>query len=373
LTILHFVSSKGIFGAERVLCSIVRRLSSKKIDFHLVSLKDTRFTSGGLVEKATQMGLKAHEIACGGRLDLRVISRLISFVKERQIDVIHTHGYKSNFYGLLASKICNIPIVATVHGWTGETRVLRIYESFDPIFLRFFSAVVPVSEKLREKLISSRIPNWKIRLIHNGIDLHRFDPSSAQRGAREKWGIKESAFVVGNVGRLSREKGQTYLLEAMKDIIKTHPEAIVIIVGDGLLKEELIFWTKNNGLKDYVIFTGNQDNTVPLYAMMDAFILPSLTEGIPLTLLEAMAMGKPVVATPVGGVPEIIKDSVNGVLVKPKDSHALAVALSGLIENPELRNMLSQTARKTVQEDFSVETMCEKYVRLYDRVLGEKH
>ena len=368
--VLHLISSSGFYGAENVTVNLARETLGSEYQPIIGVFENTTNPHLELAEAARNYGLPIKIFKCKERLDLKLFCQSCVLIKKIPLHLIHSHSYKSNFYGLLASKICNIPIVSTVHGWTRETRALRIYDSLDPVFLRFFDAVVPVSQMLRDELVKRGIPDGKIRLIPNGIDIDRFKPDGAKRGTRVRWGVKEGTFVLGTVGRLNKEKGHTYLIEAMREIIKKHPETVLVIVGDGPLKEELISCTKNNDLKEYVIFTGNQEDMPSIYAMIDLFTLPSLTEGTPLVLLEAMAMQKPIIATKVGGVPQVIRDGETGILVRPGDSVGLAEGILKLLDDSSLASRLGRNARLLVEKEFSAKAMAEKYVRVYDAILN---
>ncbi|MDD5020323.1 MAG: glycosyltransferase family 4 protein [Candidatus Omnitrophica bacterium] len=308
-----------------------------------------------VAEAAAENGLSCDVIECGGRFDFGAVSRMAGLLKKNNIDILHTHNYKSDFLGLLAVKKIGIPIVATLHGYIGDNFKVRFYEAIDRSILKFFSRVVFVDRSL-EKWFPGAKFNYEV--INNGISAAGIDEPRQE----------DKIFRVGTVGRLSREKGQGFLIEAFSRFISGHPDAELVIVGDGPDSQRLKSQVSNLGLGKKVIFAGFQKDVAPYYKKMDVFILPSLLEHCPLSVLEAMSFGKAVAATKVGGVPELIRDGETGYVVAPGSSEEIYQVLLKLAADSSLRIHLGQSASSFVKKHYSVEKMVESYLRVYQAV-----
>ena len=230
----------------------------------------------------------------------------------------------------------NIPIVATNHNWLTSHWKLRVYRRFDSLLIRHFTRIVAVSEDVGEKMLKYGVPKEKIRIIDNGIDLTRFDDTGSPTAIREEFGIKKGVRVIGTVGNLGAEKGHVYLLQAAKGIVSNDESVKFIFVGEGPLRVSLENEASKLGIRDNVIFTGFRTDIPNLLSGMDIFVLPSVIEGLPMVLLEAMAAEKAVVATRVGAISKVVNDG-NGILVEPRDVAGLEKAIIRLLASEEKR------------------------------------
>lgn len=369
MNILYLISSSGFFGAENVLLNIARFCSQKGHDVSLICLKSIKKRDPEIHSMACKQGINSFILPCRFRIDPGVILRIRDFLRTKNIRVIHTHGYKSNLYGLMATKMSGIPIVSTIHGWTGETKIVRMYEILDRWIIGRMDQVVAVSPPLMETIRGFGISDGRLAFIPNGIDTKKFDPEGVFSDLRSKYGLSEGSIVLGCVGRLNAEKGHTLLLRAFKKLQQKIPHVFLVIIGDGPLRKNLLDYVKVNDLHHRVIFAGFQKDMPSFYKMMDIFVLPSLTEGVPIALLEAMAMELPVVATSVGGMPYMIKSGETGFLIPPQDKEALLEHLLHLIKNTDIGKDLGKRARKCVLERFSSEAMGLSYLELYAKVI----
>jgi len=267
----------------------------------------------------------------------------------------------------LAGELAHIPVVATAHGFTDVSRSVSLYEKLDRWVLRHkFKRVAVVTDRML-----NGFPAEKKRLIPNGIDTERFKRDASKgKALRAQFGIKNNDMLIGTVGRLSREKNQKMLIEAAKTLIDGNDRFKFLIVGNGPEDVALQKLVQAYRLSDHVIFTGLVSDLVPVYSAMDVFVLCSLTEGVPLTVLEAMATRLPVVATRVGGVPEIITDDETGLLIESSDMDALKSAISGLMQDQYKRIRMGESARRFVQANYSLEKMCEEYRNVYKEALN---
>ena len=363
--ILHFISSHGLYGAEQIMLTLAKRFNDQRYRT-IVGVLDHGLTPRNeLVERAKSEGLKTITIKSHGRFDVSSIGQLLSVIKKENIRLLHTHNYKSNAIGWITARLAGIPVVATAHGFTDVTRAVSFYERLDRFFLKFFfDRVVVVTPKILDRWNSP-----KKRLITNGLDIERFNlPRSAGLEIRKRFGIAADDFVIGTIGRLSREKNQRLLLQAVRDILKNNSKVKILLVGDGPEKENLERFAGDNGISGRVFFSGLVSDPAPFYQAMDIFVLSSETEGIPLVILEAMAAMVPVVATSVGGVPEILSHEETGILVPAASPGELNNALNGLINDELRRKRLVQNAYEILKERFSLVSMCERYRRLYEEL-----
>ena len=242
----------------------------------------------------------------------------------------------------------------------------RTYYRIDKAILPRFSRVVGVSQKIIEELIRIQVHPDKLRLISNGISLARFAGGSGHLRAELK--IDPMTSVVGVVARMTPEKGLFHFIDAAKAMLTDLPGTRFLLVGDGPLRQELEKRVRELGIATQVIFAGSRSNMPEVYRTMDVFVLPSLNEGLPMALLEAMAASVPVVATEVGEIPKLIRPSREGLLIPPGDSKALAMAMAQLLHNLELSAIMASKAFTRVSELYSSKRMGEQYLELYTKI-----
>jgi glycosyltransferase involved in cell wall biosynthesis len=286
-------------------------------------------------------------------------------LKYLSIDLLHTHGYKADIYGLLAARRLGLPFISTCHLWTHDTAAVRFYEFLDSLFLRRFYAVVAVSDAIAKCLRLSGIRDSKIRVIDNGIDLPSFIQARATLAEKINNG---RSLIVGTVGRLVRQKGLEYFLRAAREILQEFHDVIFVVIGAGPDREKLEHMAGELAIKQNVRFTGHCTDMPGAYASMDVFVLPSLDEGMPMAILEALASRKPVVATSVGAVPRLIIQEKTGLLVAPRDVQALKLAILRFLNDSSLRSRLGIAGEALVRGRHSHDLMAENYLQLYEQM-----
>jgi len=372
MRILQLISSFGFFGAERVVLELSKESSLVGLKLYVGVFRNRQNPHTEVADRAEGLGLKAQVFPCNGRFDLRTVLQIRKFIKGKSIDLFHCHGYKANFYALMAGLFTELPLVSTCHNWIGTGFKMKFYERLDKVILHRFDRVIAVSSEIKKKLLDSRIPKSKASVINNGIDLSRFrDIQNVD--IKEEFKIDSRCKVVGTIGRLTKEKGHIYLLHAAKEVLRRFPNTIFLIVGDGTLKEQLKDQTKAIGLEDKVVFAGFRRDIPEILSSMDVFVLPSLIEGLPMVLLEVMAARKPVIATEVGEIPKILEQGKLGVLVQPKDVRGLAEAIISVLEaNNAKINKITQNAYNKVRRDYSSKKMAERYLEVYQEILQNK-
>jgi glycosyltransferase involved in cell wall biosynthesis len=363
--VLQLISSGGYYGAENMLLNLCASQEAAGCQNSLLLFYNVHTPNVEFYERARRHGISVRMVHCKGRADWRAVQQIEEYIQTEAIDVVHTHGYKADLYGFLAAWRSGKPVVATCHNWVGGTTALGIYNHLDRLALKKFSGLVAVSDEVAQRLLDSGVPAGKIRTIANGIDVQSFEhgrPLPALSFAGEK--------VVGMVARLDLQKGFEYLLRAVRELCNTMNGFKVVIIGEGPDRPAIETMVQEYGLQSSVMLAGQQSDMPGVYAAMDIFVLPSLNEGLPMTILEAMAASKPVVATRVGAIPKVINDGENGLLINPRSSEALRDALASLLSDPDKCRHMGEKAHDWVSRNYTSEAMSLKYRQLYEEVLG---
>jgi glycosyltransferase involved in cell wall biosynthesis len=365
INILHLKTSAGTGGAEILLTYWPRYMDKVKFNQSAIFADN-----GPLVRNMQELGTKVECLTMlktfKGFIQL---SKLVSFLKQNRIDLIHAHGARVNFWGSFASLLTGVPIISTEHNidlWRDNNYFLN---SIDGLPARINKVRVGVSDAVCNMLKNKGVNQEKIVCIENGIDVERFNISVDIAAKRLEFGIRDGTKIIGTVGRLVEQKGHKYLLDAFKVMEDGFPDMKLLIVGDGPLMKTLKEQVSNLGLEGKVIFTGLRTDISELLAIMNIFVLPSITEGLPLVLLEAMAAGKPVVASAVSGIPYVIDDAVDGLLAGPTNFYELSEKMLMLIKNERLASELSQKAREKALSKYNAKGMIKKYENLYMNIL----
>lgn len=366
MRVLHLISSQGPYGAENVLLNLAA--ASQLAGCHAVVgvLRDARNPHTEVADQARARGLEVEIFPCAGRLDPGAVAAIRRRLRALAVDVVHSHGYKANFYGYLATRRPRVPILSTCHTGTEapeRTLALRLYERLDRLVLSRLDCVVAVSSTIAAWLEASGIPARRIETIPSGIDVAAF--STAPPALT---GLPPGATAIGMAARLVREKGPYLLLEAAREIAARFPQTVFVFVGDGPERAGLEKCAAELGLAQRTFFTGQRSDMPGVYASLGVFVLPSFSEGLPVSVLEAMGAGLPVVAARVGAIPELIEPGRTGILVEPGSAAALSNAIMRLLEDPPLARRLGEAARRRAAEEHSAAAMARRYLSLYQRI-----
>jgi len=364
--VVHAVHSLAVGGLEN---GVVNLVNGTGAEFRHVVVC---MTTEGPMRERLRPGVEV--LALGKRRghDVRAFVRLTGTLRRLRPRIVHSRNWAA-FDAVVAARLAGVPFV--IHGEHGREmsdphgrlrRRNRARRLLAPLVSRF----ITVSEDLRRWLIQEvRLPAARITTIHNGVDLSRFGDLERQT-ARLRIGLSGDAPVVGTVGRLDPVKDQAGLVRAFATVLKAHPGAMLVIAGDGPCRTDLVRLIAELGVADRVRLLGARSDVPTVLAAMDVFVLPSVAEGISNTILEAMASGLPVVATRVGGSPELIEDGVGGALVPAQDPSALAGALTAYLDEPGLRTLHGKCARQRATERFGLERMCDAYAGVYRDLLS---
>ncbi|MBF0503850.1 MAG: glycosyltransferase [Candidatus Omnitrophica bacterium] len=367
IKVLHLVSSGGLYGAEQVMLTLA---GCKDGVIHVIgALNNQHNPNLEIIEDAEKRNLNTAVFESRGRIDFNTVKQVSDFVLKNNINIIHTHNYKANLIGALAAHNSGKKWVATLHGWTKTDHKLRWYENIDAFILKYADKTICVSDINFQDLLSRRFSPSRLALIFNGIDLDRFPKTAGIPQLKSALNIPNNNTIIAIVGRLSPEKGHEVLFNAFGQVIEHHPDVKLLVVGDGPLRNKLEDKIKNLNLSRSVFFTGVRKDMADIYGICDILVNASYTEGLPMTILEAMASKVAVIATRVGAVDQVIQNGKNGLLIAPDDHHALIDALSQLIQDPQKRQHLIQEAHNTVRNSFSNKIMFDNYKKIYKEVL----
>jgi len=367
ITVLFIIKPERSAGAEMVLVEAAARLNPDRF----------RVICGLLTPDAGKV-IPAH-LPCvdfrmpglNGWVWLRFFLQLCWVIYRRRVDLLHVNSYVPGNYARLAAALMQVPII--IDHWHGFTRFSRKRRFICRVLGRFTDLSLAVSRGVRDYLVTQGGLNpAKVRVVVNGVDVAAIDAASPGKAVRRELGLPEGVPVIGLVGRLDHwGKGHKELFEAMATLMERHPVQ-ALIVGGGRRIDEVRQLAAGLGLADAVHFLGERPDVPDLLNAMDIFVLPSYSEGLSLALLEAMAAGKPVVATAVGGTPEVVTEGDNGLLIPPRDAAALAGALERLLADPALAQRLGANARNHVRAHFSLDRLGREINEIYGELVEQK-
>lgn len=371
--LLHLADTADRGGGETYLFLLADRLPRDRYAFSALCPSE-----GPLSNRLRSIGVGVVPFEIPRLLSLAALVRLVRLFRQHRPDIVQSHGARTNLYAALAGRWARVPIiVCTIHNSLYDYPISHIRRSLYLIGERLTFAlsdrVVCVADALAQDLTkrSGRDPR-KIQVIRNGVDLNVFDPKTVDGSTvRREFGLEKDTPLIGIVGRMTPQKGHRDLLTALVQIRAAVPAVRMLIVGDGPLREELVEYAARHRLDDCCIFTGMRDDIPIIMGTLDVVALPSLSEGLPFILLEAMAMGKAVVATRVNGVFEVVEDAVTALLVPPRAPDMLARAVITLLVKKELSSRLGAAARQHVERRFSLTLMMQQVERLYEELLAQ--
>lgn len=362
LRVLHIIPNFGPGGAERLVVNLMEDIDKERFEVAAVSLYPE---SGTILEKEIkEKGLKVYYLNKHQGLDLRMILQLYRLFRDYRPDVVHTHRYVLR-YTLLPTILCHIPVrVHTVHN-IAQKEVDWIGKIVHWIAFHFVGIVpVSISQEVADTVKDIYGQNLYTPVIYNGIPTHRFVHQSKEANIK-----KENDLVLLHIGRFEQQKNHRLLVEVFRYTIKEYPQMQLWLMGDGSLKPDIEEFVKRNGLDKKVLFLGIRNDVPEVLSKSDIFILSSNWEGVPMSILEAMAAGKPVIATKVGGIPELVKDGETGILVSPGDKETLAQAILRLAKDPELRQRMGKEGQRRAIERFDIAQTSREYEALYLKLL----
>ena len=367
LNVLELTTTLEVGGTERMLSYLARGLDAAKFNVTVACLKH----GGPIADELSRAGVSVVSLRMKSKLDYAVAFRLYRLLRERRIDILHSYLFHANLLSRIVGRLARVPVIISSErtmGFEGRHRLL-INRLTSPLA----DAYTGNAEAVRQFMISEiGLPEGRTVVIHNGVDLKRFDIEVDRNAVRKRLGLSPTDVVCASVARLDEQKGISYLIEAARKVVEEKPDTRFIIVGDGPLRKSLEGLSTRLGLEEHVLFLGARNDVAEILKASDVFVLPSLWEGFPNVVLEAMASGLPVVATKTSGTPEAVADGDTGLLVEPKDAQGLAEAIRTMVSDEQQRRAMGARGKKRVMELFSLEKMITANEELYLRLAGRK-
>lgn len=370
MRVLHIIDSCGMYGAEIMLLNLMSEQVKMGLEPILASIGEPAIREKMLETEAANLGLRVRAFRILPGPNFAGALTILRYARQEGVDLLHSHGYKGNiFFGLLPKLVRGLPLVSTVHGWTwtGGISRMMLYERLDALALSGADRIVLVSEQMLHHPRLRSTPLHKLVVVENGI---------AENDDRDGLGLDEriidfcgQGITIGAIGRLSREKGLTALLETVASLAAQGRDIRLVVLGEGGGRNDLESMTGTLGIEGRVLLPGYVREAKRYLAFFSIFAMPSLTEGLPIVLLEAMQAGVPIVATRVGGIPGVLNGGECGYLIEPDSCTALERGILDVMDNPREAAKRVHKARQRVIDTYSSRIMAEKYGQVYRDIL----
>lgn len=373
IRVLHLIDSGGLYGAERMLLALVEAQQESGLEPMILSVGEPGIEEKAIEKEADRLGLPLKTWRMKPGLNRKETLRICQWADEWGADLVHSHGYKFNILlGLFGRFKKEIPFVATLHGYVHAPLFTRmwVYEKLDRLVLRRMSAVVVVGEAMKKELPRGLRYSEKVAVIRNGLKVE-----SVLQKAKKTVAAEVDAFIVSHapvilgVGRLSSEKQFGKLILAFEKLRQCFPKAGLIIAGDGYLRDSLEQCISEHALDEHVLLAGYCSNIPSIMARSNLLAISSATEGLPITLLEAMALRLPVVSTSVGEIPEVLENGENGVLIKNIEEE-LVEAMENALADMDAARERSERASEKLARELTAQAMAAQYSVVYERALA---
>jgi glycosyltransferase involved in cell wall biosynthesis len=370
IKVLQTIRQGKIGGGESHVLTLVQELDKNRFEPVVLS-----FTPGPMVDELNKMGVETHVIYTERGFDIAKFGTIKKFLQDNKIQLVHNHGTRATSNLWWACKQLNIPMLYTVHGWSfhdDQGFLMKNARIASEAFLtRKVNCTISVSYSNQETG-KHYIKGFQSRVVRYGIDLKKFNADGVTSNIREHYNINPNHLLIGYIVRMDIQKDPINMIKAYKQVCDQRKDVTLLMIGEGPLKAETLALIDSLGIKDRVVVDNFRQDVPNVLAGIDVYCLPSLWEGLPIGMMEAVAMRKCVVVSAVDGSKEIIKDGENGLLVTPQKPDELAAALIRVIDDEGLRKKTAENALKTVQEEFNAVTMTRKIEDLYTEFLGKK-
>jgi glycosyltransferase involved in cell wall biosynthesis len=372
IRILYLRDTDHICGPGKTIINTCRTIAKDRFSIVVGAPAGQSHAPNVFLEHVAGAGGIVLPLRMGAYLDLGTLIPLIRYVRSNRIDIVQTHDSQTRRLGSITAALGGAVHIASLHGWIPNTLRQKGSVRLDQLLIRYAERIIVMSGEMKGQLTELGVPGDKMSILHNSIVLEDYPPLATAGPLRGELGIPDQAKIVAVIGRLSPEKGHALFLEMARRIHRVRPDVRFLIVGDGPGLAALRHEADRLGLGDRVILTGFRDDVRAVYAALDVLVIPSSKEGLPNVLLEAFAFGKPVVATPVGGIPEVLTEGENGYLVDPSDPDTLAERALALLDNPDLARSMGHCGRRTVEMKFDFQERTRRLERLYEDVMSRR-
>lgn len=353
MKVVHINTEFSWSGGEVQTYYLVKGLENHGVENTLITQPNSP-----LAAKAKEEKIKVIEIFMKGEWDIAAVLKLRKILKKIEPDVLHLHTSHAHTLGLLAGKLTKVKKILVTRRMDHPIRKFLSRIKYNKV-----DKIAAISEGVKKALIAGGVKKDKVTVIYSSVDEPNVSPIS---DLREEFNLGDDALLLGTVASLVKRKGHRYLFEAIVKVKDKFPQVKLLVAGEGPLEEKLKKLVEKLSLENEIIFTGFRKDIPEILSILDVFVLVSLKEGLGVSLLEAGSYGLPIVATNVGGIPEVVRDGITGLLAPPKDSEALAEKIIYLLSHPEEARKMGENGRKWVRKNFSVEKMVNTYVNLYE-------
>lgn len=370
IKVLQTIRQGKIGGGESHVLTLVKELDKSVFEPIVLS-----FTPGPMVDELEKAGIKTHVIYTEKGFDFSVTKQVKQLLQDENIELVHNHGTRATSNLWWACKGLKIPMLYTVHGWSFHDDQSYLYRkariTSEWLLTRQVNTTISVSYS-NQKSGQEEIPGFKSEVIRYGIDVDKFDYTYPNSTVRADYNIPDDKVIIGYIVRMDIQKDPITMVKAYKQVCEKQDNMVLLMIGEGPLLQEAKDLIKEYGIEDKVIFDKFRQDVPNVLAGIDIYCLPSLWEGLPIGMLEALAMRKCIVATAVDGSKEVLVDEENALVVETQNPDMLAEKLIRAVSDAELRDRLSANALKTIQAEFTAAIMTRKIEDLYLRTLGKK-
>lgn len=369
MTVLHIIKGLGLAGAEKHLIALLSGLRERGVDARLLLWVSPTQHAADIVAAADQHGIPLERWIMPSLFAPRFFFKLARYLRQQKPDIVHTHLVHAETYAIPAARLAGVRYVVNSSHNDDPFRRRFVFRLRGWLLWRLTNRGIAISEAVKQFLIQiEHAPAAKIEVIYYGLEAQ---PIPASGSLRAELGLPPETPLIGSVCRLVPQKGIAYALDAMAILAERDPQWHYVILGDGVLKNDLMTQTHRLGLVERVHFLGWRTDVLELMAQLDIFVAPSLWEGFGLVFLEAMAAGKPIVSTRVSCIPEVVEDGVSGLLVPPENAAALAQAVARLLDDPDLARNMGAAGRQRLAEKFSQQHMVEQTLAVYQKLVAQ--
>lgn len=366
--ILQFICSTGFYGAERWILALCKNTPSDKAKYSLAVTLENASQNLELVKHFARDCGDTYQAPMSNRFDRSVVNKLAHYIKTNHVDIIHTHGYKSDIIGILAAKKANIPVVVTPHGFENADDVkLRLFIWLGCQSMRFADHVVPLSPQLMQDVKRYGVKPPKLQYIQNGVDLSEVE---AVREAPAK--LVKTKKRIGFIGQMISRKNIVDILDIFDQLAATRDDIELVLLGDGDQRAQLEQHANTLASKPDIHFLGYRDDRLDYLRSFDLFVMTSTLEGIPRCLMEACAMATPVAAYNIAGIDQLVKHQKTGLLAPLADKAALKQHWQSLLDSRNLAEQMGQNALTYVNEHYAAKRMAKQYMTLFNELLANK-
>lgn len=373
MRVLHLISGGDTGGAKTHILTLLHELN-KHIEVELLCVMESVFT-----QEARDLSIPVTVIPQKKRCNVFVVKKMIQFIKENDVKILHCHGARANFLAILIKPWIDIPIITTIHSdykldFTNNKYKHLFYTPINSFALRLIPYYIAVTDTFRDMLIERGFKKDRIYEVYNGISFDEKITTKSKTEFLKEFGVPlfNEYIYVGHVGRLHPVKGVDVFLKGAIEILKVHSNVIFLIAGDGEEKEKYLEFIYKNNLKENVFLLGHVDDMTSFYDTIDINVLASYSESFPYALLEGARHKKPTISSAVGGIPKMIRHGETGFLFNSGDYNALAQNVIKLLENDSLRSEIGEKFYKGIKRDYSAGSMAKRHIEIYKQILERR-